>query len=207
VAHPQGDFYLGFESVVNAFALLFLIGLGLAAFRRYVLRPDQLAGRFSEAMLPPGRTGVHGLVRPVDGGDAPARAESTLGSLVVGWAMPSLTCLAPPTGEPPRSILSCGGAPADDGGVDGHPALYKIPAYLYRAGQHLSQPPQPPGAIPKIENIEEAEGPLGAGSIPHLSWKQLLDADACTECGRCQAVCRPTLRATAVAQAPDPGRS
>jgi len=33
------------------------------------------------------------------------------------------------------------------------------------------------------------EGPLGAGSIAHLSWKQLLDGDACTECGRCQAVC------------------
>jgi nitrate reductase gamma subunit len=38
----QGDFYLWFELIVNAFTLLFLIGLALAAYRRYVTRPDRL---------------------------------------------------------------------------------------------------------------------------------------------------------------------
>lgn len=47
----------------------------------------------------------------------------------------------------------------------------------------------PPGALPTIENIEESAGPLGVGSIQQMTWKQLLDGDACTECGRCQAVC------------------
>ncbi|MGD9316755.1 MAG: (Fe-S)-binding protein, partial [Anaerolineae bacterium] len=47
----------------------------------------------------------------------------------------------------------------------------------------------PPGAIPKIEEIEETEAPLGVGSIEQFTWKQLLDGDACTECGRCQASC------------------
>jgi Fe-S oxidoreductase len=46
-----------------------------------------------------------------------------------------------------------------------------------------------PGALPKIENIEQTEEPLGAGTIQQLTWKQLLDGDACTECGRCQDVC------------------
>ncbi len=38
----KGSFYLVFELAVNAFALPFLIGLGLAAFRRYIRKPDRL---------------------------------------------------------------------------------------------------------------------------------------------------------------------
>ncbi|MGD9049566.1 MAG: hypothetical protein PVF77_16025, partial [Anaerolineae bacterium] len=38
----RGNFYLVFELIVNAFTLLFLTGLGLAAFRRYVQRPERL---------------------------------------------------------------------------------------------------------------------------------------------------------------------
>jgi Fe-S oxidoreductase len=43
--------------------------------------------------------------------------------------------------------------------------------------------------LPKIEDIETTEEPLGVGSVEQFTWKQLLDGDACTECGRCQAVC------------------
>ena len=38
----QGSFYFWFELIVNAFTLLFLFGLALAAYRRYVIRPDRL---------------------------------------------------------------------------------------------------------------------------------------------------------------------
>jgi Fe-S oxidoreductase len=31
--------------------------------------------------------------------------------------------------------------------------------------------------------------PLYVKSLPDLTWKQLLDGDACTECGRCQDAC------------------
>ncbi len=37
-------------------------------------------------------------------------------------------------------------------------------------------------------NIEEAET-FGAGKLQDLTWKQLLDLDACTNCGRCQDRC------------------
>ncbi len=37
---------------------------------------------------------------------------------------------------------------------------------------------------------ETAEGePIYASKLPDLTWKQLLDGDACTECGRCQDAC------------------
>ena len=35
----------------------------------------------------------------------------------------------------------------------------------------------------------ESEAPLGVASLEQFSWKDLLDLDACTECGRCTAVC------------------
>ncbi len=51
---------------------------------------------------------------------------------------------------------------------------------------------QPKGALPLIPDIEgrfEREEPVGASKITDFTWKQLLDGYACTECGRCNAVC------------------
>ena len=186
----RGDFYLGFELVVNAFALLFLIGLGLAAFRRYVLRPDRLAGRIRRsdafvlgALAFIALTGLSMEVMRLRAQNPPWAHWSWLGNAIA-------RLFGPPAGEPP--------------------AIYPFVWWTHQLTMvalmvtlpytkflHIFTGPaniflsrlSPPGAIPKIENIEQAEGPLGAGSIPHLTWKQLLDGDACTECGRCQAVC------------------
>jgi Fe-S oxidoreductase len=47
---------------------------------------------------------------------------------------------------------------------------------------------RPRGALVPIEDIEETEV-LGVGELREFTWKALLDADACTECGRCQVAC------------------
>ena len=47
---------------------------------------------------------------------------------------------------------------------------------------------QPKGALVPIANIEETET-FGVGKIEDFTWKQLLDLDACTNCGRCQDSC------------------
>jgi len=46
---------------------------------------------------------------------------------------------------------------------------------------------EPKGALQPI-NLEEAET-FGVGKIEDFTWKQLLDLDACTRCGRCQEIC------------------
>jgi len=46
---------------------------------------------------------------------------------------------------------------------------------------------EPKGALVPI-NLEEAEF-YGVGEIGNFTWKQLLDLDACTRCGRCQERC------------------
>ncbi|MCC7164511.1 MAG: 4Fe-4S dicluster domain-containing protein [Anaerolineae bacterium] len=45
-----------------------------------------------------------------------------------------------------------------------------------------------PNAIAPILNIEEQET-FGIGKFEEFSWKQVMDFDACTRCGRCQSVC------------------
>ena len=40
-----------------------------------------------------------------------------------------------------------------------------------------------------FESEDEASMRFGAGTVADLTWKQMLDAVSCTECGRCQDVC------------------
>ena len=59
---------------------------------------------------------------------------------------------------------------------DGGPALGKVPP-LYDGTTELT-----------IDTIEE-DSSLGTGRLQDASWKMLLDAATCTECGRCQTQC------------------
>jgi Fe-S oxidoreductase len=47
-------------------------------------------------------------------------------------------------------------------------------------------------AAPVAALERPAEGMVGLASLAELSWKQVLDAFSCTECGRCTAVCPAT---------------
>jgi Fe-S oxidoreductase/nitrate reductase gamma subunit len=47
---------------------------------------------------------------------------------------------------------------------------------------------KPKGAVRPIPNFEEAET-YGVTDIKEFTWKQLLDLEACTRCGRCQDNC------------------
>jgi Fe-S oxidoreductase len=44
-----------------------------------------------------------------------------------------------------------------------------------------------------------AQGLIGVASLADVSWKQVLDAFSCTECGRCTAVCPATAAGTPLA--------
>jgi len=184
----QGDFYLGFELVVNAFSVLFLVGLGLAAYRRYVRRPDRLNIRRDDALILGTLTfiALTGLTLEVMRlrGQQPQWAQwSWLGNALAGL-------LGPPPEKPPAIYPYVWWA---------HQlATFGLIATLpYTKFLHIVSSPaniffrrlDPPGVLPKIEDIEETEEPLGVGSAEQFTWKQLLDGDACTECGRCQDAC------------------
>src|SRR5205085_1571113 len=49
---------------------------------------------------------------------------------------------------------------------------------------------RPKGAMKPMPNLMETElETFGASTVEDFTWKQLLDTDACTVCGRCTSVC------------------
>ena len=57
---------------------------------------------------------------------------------------------------------------------------------------YLSDTDRPKGAMKAMPNLVEGDTELetfGASVIEDFTWKQLLDTDACTMCGRCTSVC------------------
>jgi Fe-S oxidoreductase/nitrate reductase gamma subunit len=55
---------------------------------------------------------------------------------------------------------------------------------------YLSVKDRPKGAMKPMPNLMETElETFGASVVEDFTWKQLLDTDACTMCGRCTSVC------------------
>jgi len=55
---------------------------------------------------------------------------------------------------------------------------------------YLKDRERPKGAMKPMPNLMETElESFGAATIEDFTWKQLLDLDACTMCGRCTSVC------------------
>ena len=55
---------------------------------------------------------------------------------------------------------------------------------------YLRDRERPKGAMKPMPNLMETElESFGASTVEDFTWKQLLDTDACTMCGRCTAVC------------------
>ena len=55
---------------------------------------------------------------------------------------------------------------------------------------YLRDRDRPKGAMRPMPNLMETElESFGASTIEDFTWKQLLDTDACTMCGRCTSVC------------------
>ncbi len=65
--------------------------------------------------------------------------------------------------------------------------MFTSPLNMYLSHRH-----RPKGAMRPMPNLVEGDTELetfGASVIEDFSWKQLLDTDACTMCGRCTSVC------------------
>ncbi len=69
---------------------------------------------------------------------------------------------------------------------------------------YLRDRDRPKGAMRPMPNLMETElESFGASTVEDFTWKQLLDTDACTMCGRCTSVCP----AHATGKPLDPARS
>jgi len=195
----KGPFYLFYETVLDLFGLFFVIGLGMAVYRRFVVRPHRVdpTARFANVLALLLVINVSGfvmeacriaVVKPAWGPWSPVGYALGQTMLAVGMSEGALRGLHVATWLFHAVI-----------------ALAFIAAIPYSYFVHLFTTPlniffsklTPRGALRKIENIEEAES-LGISKLEEFSWKRRLDFDACVECGRCQAACPAYMAGTAL---------
>jgi len=195
----QGPFYLFYETTLDLFGLFFVIGLGMAVYRRFVRRPARIdpTGRFAGVLTLLFVINITGFVMEA----------ARLAVVQPAWAPWS------PVGYAlGQAMLAAGmSEPALRGTHLGvwlfHAALSLgfIAIIPYSYFMHLITTPlnvffsklTPRGAIAPIPNIEEAEV-LGISKLEEFSWKRRLDFDACVECGRCQDACPAYMAGTAL---------
>jgi Fe-S oxidoreductase len=186
----KGDFYLLYETVLDLFGLFFVVGLGMAVWRRFVVRPRRVdpTARFARALALLFLINLTGFV-----------IEACRLAVVQPWWGP----WSPVGYALGQGMLAAG---MSEGALRGtHLTLWVFHAVIalgfiavlpYSYFVHLVTTPlniffsklTPRGEMRKIENIEEAES-LGVSKLEEFSWKRRLDFDACVECGRCQAAC------------------
>lgn len=186
----RGRFYLYFQSfVVDIFGALVMLGVLMAAARRYVRRPRKLVYTDEAALILAAvfLICLQGFL--VEGWriaatNDPWGAWSPFGNLVARASRQVLS------GEAMR------GAHAFTWWF--HLTLsFAFLAWLpYTKMAHALTAPlniyaanlAPLGAALKKVDFEQTES-FGVNSLAGFTWKDLLDLDACTECGRCTAVC------------------
>ncbi|HXG05609.1 MAG TPA: heterodisulfide reductase-related iron-sulfur binding cluster [Candidatus Binatia bacterium] len=195
----KGTFYLVYEAVLDLFGLFFVIGLGMAVWRRFVVRPQRLdpTAHFAGVLALLFVINVTGFIMEA-ARLAAVRPEWAPWS-PVGWALA-------------QAMLGAG--LSEDALRATHLGVWLFHAAIslgfialvpYSYFMHLITTPlniffaklRPRGEIPAIADIEQAES-LGVSRIEEFSWKRRLDFDACLECGRCQAVCPAYLAGSAL---------
>lgn len=185
-----GNFYLIFSFLLDLFGLLAIIGVLLALFRRYVLRPEGLDNKFEDGLVL-----VSLLLILLTGfTNEGLRIATTSPEFerwsFLGWQFNKL-------------FLAIG---SSEGSLESlHLVSWWIHIILafgfigyisYSRLLHLISSPlnqffrtfSPKGEVKPILDIENAET-FGVAKLSEFTWKQLFDTDACTRCGRCQDNC------------------
>jgi Fe-S oxidoreductase/nitrate reductase gamma subunit len=188
----HGDVYRGYAAVGDAAGVTFVIGLVWAIVRRYVQRPYRIRIKTKPE---------HALI---------------LGTMlfigISGFGTEAWRIAL--EGRPNHEAWSFVGYPLSslidgNGNLAGvHQAwwishvvawllfLALIPVTMLRhmftspLNMYLRDRERPKGAMKPMPNLMETElETFGASTIEDFTWKQLLDTDACTMCGRCTSVC------------------
>ncbi len=189
----HGTFYLVYSVVVDSFGILAIIGVILALIRRYGLKPDRLDNRNDDLVvlmliLVVIVTGfiVEGFrIAATELKENPAWAVWSPGGYVLCLGFRGLSEEALRVWHAVswwvHVLLSLGAIV--------YVALYasKLFHVIWDPINVFFRSLEPRGALTPID-LEKTET-FGTPKIEDFTWKQLLDLDACTRCGRCQDAC------------------
>ncbi|SFR35687.1 Fe-S oxidoreductase [Halogeometricum rufum] len=189
-----GDFYLSYSFVMDALGFLFVVGVGMAIYRRYVVREERLWGKhtgfeddaFVWTLFVLGVGGYVLEALRIVGTEFPEwETVSFVGYFVAlvfdaaGMSAETATLLYWP-GWWSHAILALGFVAF---------VPYAKPFHMISSFANVVTADEKAGK--RLPGVPPDEGPeeIGYTSIEDLSWRQLLDTDACTKCGRCSSVC------------------
>ena len=188
----EGRVYQGYSAVLDLFALVFIGGLAWAAFRRYVQRPWRIRSktRPEDAWILGllGVIAVTGLAVEAARIAVEARPDEEVWSFA-GYLLSYLVPASVASGT--HQVLWAGHALAFVVFLVVLPTTKLRHMITSPTNMALSPRERPKGAMRPVPNLMEATDieSIGASLVADFTWKQLLDTDACTVCGRCTSVC------------------
>jgi len=191
---PQNIFkYASFVSEIGG--LLVIIGGCMAVYRRYIVKPSRLETKPTNTLIYLG-----GIVLLITG----YLIKGYRIALVGGSVVPDWFSWAPISYLISRFFLILPTVPLNELLVWHRVLIHALPAFLFFTYVFITRTPlqhfflspiniyfrnlKLKGILLPIPNFEEAET-FGVREISEYTWKQLLDLEACTNCGRCQDVC------------------
>ncbi|MYB20620.1 MAG: 4Fe-4S dicluster domain-containing protein [Holophagales bacterium] len=186
----KGHFYLIFQSlIVDIFGLFVLVGVALAAIRRWISKPKLLvytdeASWILVTIFVMALTGfmIEGWRIAVT--DDPWAAWSPIGNLFALASDPLMSDAAMQTGHVAiwwfHLVVAFGWIAWVPFSKMSH--VFTAPLNIFTANLDGY------GGSLKTIDFEAAER-FGINHLGDFTWKDLLDFDACTECGRCTDVC------------------
>lgn len=196
----RGNIYLAFKLGLDIFTFIALIGLGMAAYRRAVLRPERLtlSSAFSNVLVALFLIVLSGLFTE----SLRLAAVAHNPALQPGWD-PSLAWWTPAGWITAQLWLGLGLIPESLDGIHTGTWLFHLGlvsaffvalpssklAHIFTSPANIffSKIDRPMGALAPAVDFES--GIAGVATLSDFTWKQLMDSEACTECGRCQDVC------------------
>ncbi len=187
-----GVVYQGYSAILDLAGVVYLIGLGWAAVRRYGTRPWRLRSKTK-----PEDAWILGLLAliGISGFLVEAARIAVMGRPAFEvWSFVGypLSAIVPAAWHQTIWVLHA---------VSFAAFLVVLPSTKLRhiatspANLFLAPRERPKGAMRPMPNLLEAEDidVIGASTVEEMTWKQLFDTDACTICGRCTSVCPANL--------------
>ncbi len=192
----EGNTYQAYSAILDLAALVFVVGILWAIIRRYGQRPWRLRLKTKAEdawiLLTLGMIGVSGIATEAARISMQDRPGYEVWSFV-GYPLSYVF---------PQSVAAGWHRAFWIAHAAGFVAfLVLLPTTKLRhiftspANMFLAPKSRPKGAMKPIPNLMEASDleSIGASVVGEFTWKQLLDTDACTICGRCTSVCPANL--------------
>jgi Fe-S oxidoreductase/nitrate reductase gamma subunit len=186
----RGWFYLVFQSlIVDVFGALACVGVALAAWRRWVVKPPRLiaSAEASLILIVIAAILISGFL--VEGWRIAVNADHWGAWSPFGWlvAQASRPLMGTETLRATHRVTWWLHLLLVFGFLAWAPYTKMVHAVTALLNLYTARL-EPAGAALRLLDFDRAET-LGVNSLAAFSWKDLLELDACTECGRCTAAC------------------